>query len=408
MVPAFSGKDGTEATTMGVRLWAGAVLAAVWAAVPPAAAEEPIRIGVILPQSGVYASLGSEIVQGLELGFETFGSVFGGRAVELIAEDSEVKPAVGLSKARKLILQDRVDMLVGPVASNVANALRDYVHRAEVPLIVPNAGNDLLTGENCSPWVLRTSFSNGQIVRGMGPWLYGRGFRRIYLVAADYAAGRQMMEAFRGPWLAAGGAVVGESYAPLRETRDFGPWLARIRAAAPDAVFAFFAGSQAIQFVTQYDAFGLKDEIALTGAGFLVSPLYVDAQGPAADGVLGILNYLPGIDNDANRAFQAAYRARHGRVASEYAVQGYDTAHLIAEALAATGGATDDRAALVAAMRGAAFDGPRGPLRIDSATHNIVQDIHIFETRVAAGGVEFVPVDRLPAMQDPPNGCVLG
>ncbi len=395
---------------MHIRRWACAVLAAAWAALSQPVAGEPIRIGVILPYSGVYASLGGEITQGLELGFARFGDSFGGRTIELITEDSEVRPAAGLSKARKLILQDRVDLLVGPVASNVANALRDYVHRAEVPLIIPNAGNNLLTGEKCSPWVLRTSFSNAQVTRGMGPWLVRHGYESVYLIAADYAAGHQMMEAFRGPFVEAGGAVAGESYAPLRDTRDFGPYLARIEAARPDAVFAFFAGSQAIQFVRQFAEFGLKDRIMLSGAGWLTSPLYVAAQGPAAAGILGILNYLPGIDNDANRAFQAAYQERHGRVASEFAVQGYDTAHLIAAALAETGGATEDKAALVDAMRRVRFDGPRGPLRIDPATNNIIQDIHIFETRpdpADAGVMRFVVIDSLPAMQDPPNGCVL-
>lgn len=390
---------------MNLRRLAWAALAAALAA--PAAADEPIRIGAILPYSGVYASLGREIDQGLALGFDTFGAEFGGRAIEIAREDSEAKPAAGLAKAKKLILDDRVDLLVGPVASNVANALRDYVHRAGVPLVVPNAGNDLLTGARCSPWVLRTSFSNGQITRGMGPWLVREGYRRVWTIAADYAAGRQMMDAFREPFAAAGGEIAGESFAPFRETRDYGPYLARIKAAAPDAVFAFFAGGEAIRFVKQFAEFGLTPEIRLTGAGFLVSPLYVEAQGPAAAGVIGILNYLPGLDNAANRAFQAAYRERHGRPASEYAAQGYDTARLIAAALAETNGRTGDRAALVEAMRRASFDGPRGPLRIDPATNNIVQDIHIFETRPGPEGMEFATIESLPEMRDPPNGCDL-
>ena len=211
---------------MNVRRLAGAALAAALGA--PAAADEPIRIGAILPYSGVYASLGREIDQGMALGFDAFGAEFGGRAIEVAREDSEAKPAAGLAKAKKLILDDRVDLLVGPVASNVANALRDYVHRAGVPLVIPNAGNDLLTGARCSPWVLRTSFSNGQIARGMGPWPVGAGYRRVWTIAADYAAGRQMMDAFRAPFLAAGGEIAGESFAPFRETRDYGPYLARI------------------------------------------------------------------------------------------------------------------------------------------------------------------------------------
>ncbi len=372
-----------------------------------AVAAEPIKIGVILPYSGVYASLGSEITQGMELGFATFGAEVAGRPIELVTEDSEVKPNTGLAKAKKLVFQDRVDLLVGPVASNVANALRDFVHGQEIPLIIPNAGNNVLTGERCSPWVLRTSFSNAQITRGMGPWMVGRGFDSIYLIAADYAAGHQMMDAFRETYVAAGGTVVGESFPALRDTKDFGPFLARIKAAGPSAVFAFFAGGQAIQFVKQYREFGLNETIQLSGAGWLTSPLYVHVQGDAAAGILGILNYVPGIESAENAAFQAAYREAYGRTASEFAVQGYDTARLIVEALKARGGDTADRAALVAAMHGVSFSGPRGMLRIDPATNNIIQDIHIFETQPGAEGMELRVIDTLPAMQDPANGCQL-
>ena len=370
-----------------------------------AVAEEPIRIGVILPYSGVYASLGSEITQGMELGFATFGSEVAGRPIELVTEDSEVKPNTGLAKAKKLVFQDNVDLLVGPVASNVANALRDFVHGREVPLIIPNAGNNVLTGERCSPWVLRTSFSNAQVTRGMGPWMVARGYDSIYLIAADYAAGHQMMDAFRETYVGAGGTVVGESFPPLRGTKDFGPFLAQIKAAGPSAVFAFFAGGQAIQFVKQYHEFGLNKTIQLSGAGWLTSPLYVDVQGEAAAGILGILNYVPGIESEENAAFQVAYREAYGRTASEFAVQGYDTARLIVEALRMRGGDTEDRAALVSAMHGVSFTGPRGTLRIDPATNNIIQDIHIFETRLGVEGMELKVIESLPAMQDPTNGC---
>jgi branched-chain amino acid transport system substrate-binding protein len=385
----------------------GLLTAAAMSLSAAAVAEEPIKIGVILPYSGVYASLGSEITQGMELGFATFGAEVAGRPIELLTEDSEVKPNTGLSKAKKLVHSDGVDLLVGPVASNVANALRDFVHGQEIPLIIPNAGNNVLTGERCSPWVLRTSFSNAQITRGMGPWMVERGFDSIYLIAADYAAGHQMMDAFRETYVAAGGTMVGESFPPLRDTKDFGPFLARIKAAGPSAVFAFFAGGQAIQFVKQYREFGLNETIQLSGAGWLTSPLYVHVQGEAAAGILGILNYVPGIDSEENAAFQEAYREAYGRTASEFAVQGYDTARLIVEALKARGGDTEDRAALVAAMHGVTFTGPRGTLRIDPATNNIIQDIHIFETQQGPDGMELRVIDTLPAMQDPANGCQL-
>ena len=181
-------------------------------------AEEVIKVGVVLPFSGVYASLGGDITDGVQLAFEIYGSEIAGKKIMLITEDSEVKPSVGLTKTKKLVFQDKVDLLVGPVASNVAGAMRDFVHTAKIPLIIPNAGNNLLTGEKCSPWVIRTSFSNDQINGVMGPWLYAQGHRTLYLMAADYAAGRQMMDAVRRGFVGAGGEIVGEEYWPGRRT----------------------------------------------------------------------------------------------------------------------------------------------------------------------------------------------
>ncbi|MDP6517639.1 MAG: ABC transporter substrate-binding protein [Alphaproteobacteria bacterium] len=388
-----------------MRILFGLALALIAGLPAPAGAGDPIRIGVVLPFSGVYAALGGDITDGMMLAFETFGDTVAGRRIELIREDSEVKPSVGLTKTKKLVYQDQVDLLVGPVASNVAGAMRDFVHNAEIPLIVPNAGNNLLTGERCSPWVIRTSFSNDQINRGMGGWLFDKGYRSLYLLAADYAAGHQMMAAVKRSFTAAGGAIVGEEYPPLRETKDFAPYLAKIKAAKPDAMYVFFAGGPAIQFVKQVHDFGLKKEIALTGAGWLTSPLFLPAEGAAAVGFTGALNYVPSIDSDENRQFQNAFQEKHGRVGSEFTVQGYDTARLIVEALEITGGATDDKAALVAAMHQVSFTGPRGPLRIDPATNNVIQDIYVFETRQVGYAVKQVVIDKMEAVQDPPNGC---
>lgn len=382
------------------------ILAVLLTGAGTASAGEPVKIGVLLPYSGVFAVIGADITDGLEFGLARFRARTA-RSIELFKEDTEVKPTVGLTKAKKLVYRDEVDLLVGPVGSNVANALRDFVHGAEIPLIIPNAGNNLLTGERCSKWILRTSFSNAQVTRGMGPWMVAHGYERVYLMAPDYAAGHQMMDAFRETFTAAGGTVVGEAYPSLRETRDYAPYLAQVKAAAPQAMFVFFAGGPAIQFVKQYAEFGLKDTIKLAGAGWLTSPLYIDEQGPAAAGVLGILNYVPSIETPENIEFQLAFQNMFGRVASEFAVQGYDTARLIIEALVLTEGNVKKRAALVKAMHKVTFTGPRGALRIDPATNNIIQDIHIFETRAAGDKVRAVVIDTLPAMQDPPKGCRL-
>ena len=370
-------------------------------------AAEPIKIGVLLPSSGVYAGLGNDQKLALELGFDDFGREVAGRPIELIHADTQSKPGSGLAQIKKLVLRDRVDVVVGIISSAVAGAVRDYVHNAQVPLILSNAGNDDLTGAQCSPWILRSSFSNSQISREMGPWMAARGFNNVFLMAFDYLAGHQAMEAFRGGFVAAGGTVVGEEYPPLGETEDFGPYLAKVKAADPDAVYVFFAGGPAIKFVKEWAAFGLKGEIQLAGAGWLNSALYINAQGMDAEGSLGILNYVPSIDTPENHAFQENFRAAHGRDASEFGVAAYDSARIIVEALKATGGNTTDKEALVAAMQATRFDGPRGPFRIDPRTNNVIQNVYIFEVQAQGDGVAAVVQDVIADVQDPPNGCTL-
>ena len=372
-----------------------------------ASAAEPIKIGVVLPYSSVYATLGNDITDGMRLALEELGGKAAGREIILITEDSEVNPNVGLAKAKKLVHQAGVDLLVGPVASHVAGAMAQFVNQVKIPLLIPNAGNNLLTGEQCSPYVIRTSFSNDQFVRIMGPWLKNKGYNTAFLMAPDYAAGHQMMEGFKTAFVAAGGKIVGEAFPPLQSTKDYAPYLAKVKAAKPDTLFVFFAGGPAIQFVKQYDAFGLKKDIQLSGAGWLTSPLFLPAQGKAAAGFIGSLNYLPSIDSPTSKAFQANFMAMTGRVSSEFAAQGYDTAKLIFEALKLTGGSTKDKMAFIEAMHSVKITGTRGPLRIDRRTNNIIQDMYIFETKMMGAKVGYTILDTIKAVRDEPNGCNL-
>ncbi|GAA0285604.1 ABC transporter substrate-binding protein [Rhodovulum strictum] len=368
----------------------------------PAAADE-IKVGLLLPYSGVYAALGNDIEAGFRLGLAAFADETEARFA-IVREDTEVKPPVGLAKARKLVLDDQVDVIAGVVSSGVLGAIRDFVHNSGVPLIVANAGNDEATGEQCSPFITRMSFSNRQVNRPMGEWLHAQGVQKVYTIAPDYAAGRQMIGAFVDGFTAAGGEVVGQEFTPFQTTQDFGPYLAKARASGAEAVYAFFAGGEAISFVKQYDSFGLKEAMPLYGAGFLTSPLYVEAEGPAAEGVIAALHYVPTIENAANAAFVAAFQAETGRVPSEYAVQGYDAARALVQATA-TGAA--DRASLAQALAKVSFEGPRGPTAIDPATNNIVQPIYVYETVAGETGLTQKVLAQLPAEADPANGCTL-
>lgn len=365
-----------------------------------AAFAEDIKVGMILPYSGVYAALGQDIDDGFTLGLDTFGKDVA--TFDIVREDDETKPPVGLAKTKKLVLQDEVDVLTGIVSSGVLGAIRDVVDSAGVPLIVANAGNDEATGEACSPYITRVSFSNHQVNTPMGQYLVDQGVKKVFTIAPDYAAGRQMIDAFTAAFTAAGGEVVGQEWPAFQKTQDFGPYLANAKASGADAVYVFFAGGEAISFVKQYDSFGLKAEMPLYGSGFLTSSLYVNAEGPAAEGVITALHYVPTLDNPENAAFVAAFKEKTGRIPSEYAVHGYDAARALVEAVKS--GATD-RDTLAAALPKVAFTGPRGELRIDPATNNIVQPIHVYETVAGAEGLTQKVLATLPAVADPVNGC---
>ncbi|GAB5471232.1 MAG: ABC transporter substrate-binding protein [Rhodospirillales bacterium] len=369
-----------------------------------AASAEDFKIGLLLPFSGVYAGLGDHIEKGFALGLEHFGGDLGDNSITLFREDTEAKPAVGLAKARKLVLQDKVDAMVGIVSSAVLGAVRDFAEGSKVPVIVANAGNNDMTGQRCSPYVLRVSFSNAQMNRPMGDYMADKGLKRVHLMAPDYAAGHQMMNAFKETFEAKGGEIVGETYTPLHGTKDYAPFISAAKATDPDAIYVFYAGGAAIAFVKQYHDFGVKEEVPLYGAGFLTSPAYVQVQGEAADGITVGLHYVPSIDTPENERFQSAYQAAHGKTGSEFAVAGYDAARMVIEAIKASGG---DKEAFDKALATISFDGPRGPLRLDPATNNVVQNIYIFENRFVGDKVEQVVLETIPDVQDAPNGCAL-
>jgi len=361
------------------------------------------KVGLLLPFSGVYAGLGSHIENGFNLGLEHYAKDLGSDSLSTIKADTEANPGSSLAKTKKMVLQDKVDALVGLVSSAVLGAVRNFVHQSGVPLVVANAGNINATGKSCSPNIIRVSFSNAQITRPMGSWMAKQGIKKVYLMAPDYAAGHQMMEAFRATFVAGGGEIIGEAYPPLKGTKDYGPYLTAAKAAKPDAIFVFFAGGPAIAFVKQYAQFGINKDIPLYGAGFLTSAAYVHVQGQAADGVTASLHYFPGLNTQENRDFQAAYKAKFdGKTGSEFAVAGYDAARLVVEAIKAAGG---DKAKFKGELAKVKFTGPRGPLKIDPKTHNVIQNIYVFKNEFVDGKVQQTVLATIPNVQDEPNGC---
>ena len=370
-----------------------------------AVAAEPIKVGALLAYSGVYAGIGEEMTNALQLAFDHAGGAVEGRPLVIVRADTEGKPSVALTKVRELTISDKVDLLVGPISSSEGLPLRDFAHENKIPLIMPHAAIDDLFGEKCSPYVLRTSFSGFQFARPMARWLPQHGVKTVALMAPDYVGPRDLMEKFEAEFVKNGGKVVAREFTPFQKTNDFAPYLARIKEQKPDAVWVSYGGAEAINFIKQAADFKVQDAMKLMGSAWTVSPLVLPAEGEAALGFTGLINYAPSIDNPENKKFQQDYRAKYGKTASEFGAQAYDTAMFIVGALKALKGKTDDKEAIVKALREASVAGTRGPLKIDAATNTIIQNMYIVEVRKGATGPELVVVDTIPAVTDEPNGC---
>ena len=379
----------------------GLALAATAAAPHARAATAPLKVGLMLPYSGTFAQLGENITTAFELYLAERQGMLGGRPVTVIKLDDQSDPAAAPQNVNRLLSRDKADVLVGTVHSGVVMALVQASREKGVPLIIPNAGNVSASRELCAESVFRTSFTNWQPAYGMGLAAAKAGVKKAAWVTWDYAAGKEAGEGFRDGLKAGGAELVATLVLPFPET-NFQPILAQLPGLGVDTVGAFFAGGGAVQFVRDYAAAGLKDKLPLCGSGFLTEGT-LGAQGAAAEGVRTCLHYGDGLDVPKNTAFRAAFKAKAGREADVYAVQGYDAAQLLAAGLDAVKGDVEAEKALFAAMRNARIDSPRGVFTL-SAGRSPVQNMYL---REATGGLNKVIGVAAPNLSDPGTGCKL-
>ena len=344
-----------------------------------------VKIGLLVPLSGVYAPLGQDMRNGFQLYLDQHGGKFAGRTVNLVTADEGDGPQTGVPAAQKLVTQDQVTAVAGIVNSAVALGVRDLFHESKVPLVIANAGADAITGARKSDYVWRTSFSNGKVSAALGAAVAQevKG-GKVYLIAADYAAGKEMVAGFKSIFQAAGGTVAGEKYTPFGKTQDFQPYLSEILSSGATAVYSFYAGAEAVSFVQQYQQFGLK-RIPLYGPGFLTEGGVLKAQGQAAVGVKTSLHYSTELDSPRNKEFVEAYRKAFNAPPTVYAVQAYDAAAVLDKALANASGSGGE--AIVKALTAIGpVDSPRGQWSFDP-NHDPDQPYYLREVRAGGGGV---------------------
>ena len=368
---------------------------------PALAQGAPYKVGFMLPYTGTFAKLGKFIDEGFRLYVEQKGGKLGGRAVTFLQVDDESKPESATDNMNRLVGREKVDVVVGTVHSGVAMAMAKVARDTNTMLVIPNAGANEATGPLCAPHIFRTSFSNWQTSFPMGKVVADAGHKNVVTISWRYAAGQQMVEAFKEGYAKAGsgGKIVEELYLPFPEV-EFQALLTRIASLKPDAVFSFFAGGGAVKFVKDYAAAGLKDKIPLYGSGFLTDGT-IEAQGEAANGIKTTLHYADNLDNPANKAVSEAFKKKSGQDADVYAVQGFDSANLLDIGMTAAGGDAAARDKMVAAMAAAKIDSPRGPISFSKA-HNVVQNFYLREVR--NGRNEFISVAHAD-LADPAPGC---
>lgn len=318
----------------------------------------PVKIGILAPQSGVYDVIGKDVISGFELYLRVHGNQLGGREVILVKADEGETAESGKASADKL-LKEQVMALTGVVNSIVMTAIREQVEAAQVPLVGSNASPTSLQGYK---YIWRTSYVNDEPGRALGRYLAetlpGRG--PLYCIAAQYEAGvdeiNGLVEEFRG----AGGVLARDPvYTPFNPpTTNFSSYLSAIRSSNARAVYCFYAGQQAVDFVKQYRAQNV--DLPLYAPGFLTEGPVLQQQDRAAEGIFTAMNYAPDLDNSANRAFAAEYQKATGRVPTTFAMASYDAATVLDKAVALAGQDLTPQTLNFAIAKVGQIDSPRG------------------------------------------------
>lgn len=325
-----------------------------------------VKVGLVIPQSGVYAALGTDMQRGWDLWLRQHDTKFGNFTVTTVIADEGENPQSGVPAVQRVLQADQVDVVVGIVNSATALGAAPLMAEAKKTLLVANAGAADITGKARTPYVWRTSFQNAQVAAAAGPYLAQRNIPGgIFLIAPDYAAGTEVRAGFKKAYEGAGGRIAGEAAPPFGTTQDYQPFLSQIRQSGAGAVFCFFAGAEAVRFVQQYAQFGLKNTTPLYGSGFLTEGGVLNAQGDAALGVQTSLFYSDRLDNPANRAFVDAYRAAYQAPPTCYAVATWDAAEVLGRALGSATALDGDSVSAALGRLGAVDNSPRGSWTFD-------------------------------------------
>jgi branched-chain amino acid transport system substrate-binding protein len=357
------------------------------------ASKDPITIGLLASITGPMSFQGNAIVRGFTLAMEEASYKVAGRTINVVTEDEVVSPAIALTKTQKMVEKDRVDVLVGPVNSAAALAIRDYVVQQKVPWMVPLAMPENLTlPPLANKYTHRVQVIPSQANAGFAEWLYkNRGYRKMAAFGMDFPAGRDSVAAFKRSFEASKGQIVQEIFTPLN-TPDYGPFLSQLKRGEIDAVYAWYAGADAIKFDSQYVDFGLKDKIPLTGFIGITEEVIMDSVKHLIKGHTVIAPYTPTIDLPENKKFVAAFQAKYKIEPALPSNNAYDAAKVLLTAIASLNGDISDKDKFLAAISKVKLNSARGPIFFDERGQ-IVADIYVCVADIKDGRMQNNVVD---------------
>lgn len=362
-------------------------------------AQDSIKIGLLVPNTGPFSYMGRQINAGVQLYLAEHGNTVAGKKVELLIRDDEGKPETNKRLAQDLVVNDKVTVLAGFGLTPQAFATAPIATQSKTAMVVMQAATSSVTEK--SPFIVRTSMTLPQVTQGIADWAYKNNIVRVVTLVSDYAPGIDAERTFASRFKTHGGQVVEQLRMPVVNP-DYAPFLQRVLDARPQAVFVFVpAGNSAAVFMKQFAERGLKKAgIQLLGPGDVVDDDVLSEMGDEALGAITSHHYSAAHPSALNKRFVAAIgKANHGMRPSFMAVAGYDGMRVIMEGLKATNGVGGE--ALVNAMKGMSFESPRGPVLIDPQTRDIVQDVYIRKVQRVDGKLYNVEFDVIKSVKDP-------
>ena len=355
--------------------------------------KEPIKIGVLLPTSGVYAQIGKDFLNGIEMYAEKIGYAVGGRKIELLVEDDENAPAPALLKARRLKEMKNIQILLGPVMTAAVYAVQPYTESKKLPVITFSTADDI-TQRKRGKYYVRATFSSSQATHPFGEYCYKvLGYRKIAVLGPDYAFGWEVAGGLQRTFEELGGKITQKFWFPLT-TSDFSPYLAQI-SKDNDATFEMIGGKIAIMLTRQYREYGLKEKIPLIGLGQTTDESILTQLGDDALGNVTVMPYSPTLDTAANKEFVKKYSERFGKIPSDPAQSAYTIMQVVDRALTSLKGDVSNPDNILKALKSVQIESVRGAVRFD-AYGNLDQNILVRKVEKVGGELQNTVIHTFP------------